>query len=236
MPTADLDALLSGEDTATDPSQDPKQTDPNQGKSEEEIEFGKLSGSTQDRIRSLLKRTKEAEEEAERFKTLAYRGTQTPPPPPVEPNLDTQNAVATLKKVTNFATLDEVKQFLSQQRQQESLEARYRYLEDSESGEDGRPRFDRYEVQDYIKNHPEFAGYDPADVWAKMYNKELLDWEFKQRQAGNFTTPSLKSSRTQQEADVWTPEYIDQKIKEDPSFYEKNFAKINKVLASSLGN
>lgn len=229
MATQDESALLSSEETTAGDSQTQEQTDPNQGKSEEEIEFSKLSGSAQDRIRNLVRRAKEAEDRATRFESQVGR-TQLPPPPPTVDNSDVQTAVKRLDEV-GIATKDYVKQILEEQRRNEWYSNRLRALEETENGQDGRPRFDRYEYEDYVRQHPQYQAYDPGDVFGIMYRQELIDWEMKNR-GGSPTTPSLRSSRTVQQADIWTPEYINEQIGKDPTFYEKNFEKINKVLGS----
>lgn len=234
MSTSDIDELLKADETASGGKTQSEQT--TEQKSEEETEFSKLSGPAQDRIRSLLKRAKSAETELEKARALAYQGIQKlPPAPSMDPNPDVQTAVKKLDEV-GIATKDYVKQILEQQRQQETFENSLRSLEERESGQDGRPKFDRYEYQDFIQQNPRYRGYDPADVFGIMYRDELLDWEMKHRGSTTTTTPSLKSSRSSTEVDVWTPEYINQKIADEGiAWYEKNFDKIQRVMDASQG-
>lgn len=231
MPQADLDALLQSEDSASEDSQSQEQNSDDQSQTEEEIAFNTLSGSAQDRIRGLLRRTKDAEAEAERMKALAYSGGAKLPPVPPESNSDVQSAIKKLDDV-GMATKDYVQEQMNKALQSIQYEQKMKQLSESESGQDGRPKFDRYEYEDFVKTHPQYRYYDPADVFSIMYRDELLDWELKNREIDT-STPSLKSSRTVSREDVWTPEYIEQNIKEQgTAWYEKNLDKINKVLGA----
>lgn len=229
----DLDALLADDSTAGD-SQSQKQNNDNQSQqpSEEVQEFNKLSGATQDRIRKLVTRAKSAEQETERLKALALSGNKLPPPPP-QNNPDVQQAVSQLDKV-GVATKDYVTQQMQQLIAQMDYESKIKRLSEQESGDSDRPKFDRYEYEDFVRTNPQYRYYDPADVFAIMYRQELTDWEFNHRQTSNQTS-SLKNSRTLGNTgnEIWTPEYINEMIgKNGVDWYEKNKSKIDKVMDS----
>lgn len=231
----DIDALLNEDTSPSDQSQGQNQENGSQPQtSEEKIEFDKLTGSTQDRVRSLLKRTKAAEAEAERAKALAYKGVQQLPPPPQQ-SPDIAQAVKQLDQV-GVATKDYVERMIAQREAQREYENKLKSLSDLENGDDGRPKFDRYEYEDFVRQNPKYQYYDPQDVFGIMYSRELIDWETKHRQSGNSGAAPLKNTKTFQGTDVWSPEYIDQQLKEHGMpWYEKNFDKVQKVMEQSQG-
>src|SRR6185369_6968774 len=115
---------------------------------------------------------KEALELAQKTRTVAPTVT----PSYVQPNPDVKDAVRKLSDV-GIATDEKVERKIN-----ESLGAlRYQFeldrLESKWSGEDGRPKFDRVEYEDYVSRHPEYRGYLPEDVHEKMYREEIRDWE-----------------------------------------------------------
>jgi len=227
----DVNALLQ-----SDPTQDQSQgleedkTQSDVSASQEEQEFNKLSGSTQDRIRSLVKRARTAEEDAERAKALALNSTTKLPPPPPTYNPDVKDAVGKLSDA-GIATKEYVESLVNNLRQQDRYQSRLTELERTENGQNGRPRFEKYEYEDFVKTNPQYQYYDPKDVYDIMYKEELTDWTVKNYKAGG-STQSMKSNRSTSEMDVWTPEYIEENIKtQGVQWYEKNIDKINKVLS-----
>src|SRR5258708_4622924 len=82
MPETDIDALLRDDEASPDQSHDQQEPSGKEPQvSQEEQEFNKLSGSAQDRIRSLIKRAKTAEAENERTKALSFQAPPAPPAP-----------------------------------------------------------------------------------------------------------------------------------------------------------
>jgi len=230
----DLDALLEG-----DASQGNSQTSQEQSDTQSKAanaaqeEFNKLSGTAQDRFQKLIRRARTAEEDLERYKALALQGTKLPPPPPVTGQ--NQDILAQLE-AAGVMTDRKYQQMASERDAQREYQSRLRQLSQQESGDDGRPKFDQYEYEDFVRQNPQYKYYDPADVYSIMYRDELIDWEMKHRSSGS-QTQTLKNTKTFSGDDVWSPEYINEKLGsfEDPneriSWYEKNREKIEKVLS-----
>lgn len=233
MPEQDLDALLSDDSSQGESHPSPQNHGDQPQVSLEEQEFNKLTGSTQDRVRSLIKRAKSAEAETERMKALAYQAPKLPPPPPGPKNQDVEQALNVLDQ-NGMAKKDYVDQKITGLLRQIQFENKLGRLEEVENGKDGRPKFDRYEYEDFIRSNPQYQYYDPQDVFGIMYRDELIDWEFSHRSTQPNVTQPLKNSRTSQGTDIWTPEYIEEQIAtQGQAWYEKNFDKVQKVLEAS---
>jgi len=237
----DIDAMLQPEsepDPAVPPAERRVQAtdsgeplDAPELQSPEEVEFRALKGPTQDRIRKLIQEKNRMAQDLERLKTMP------PAPNPYEgdPKRDPaiSDAIRKLREV-GVATDETVDQKI-----QESL-SRMRYyteldrLEQNFTGDDGRPKFDRVEYQDYISRHPEYSGYLPEDVYLKMYREELRDWEGQTgRDTRSSSKPSLRPIKTQIRETAMTPEQIEARLKEPdgPEWYTKNQDKINRAIA-----
>lgn len=237
MPTsdqADMRYLLQS-DTADDESQPSEQESSDEAvenPSEEEVEFRKLSGSAQERIRQLIRRAKEAESRAQRVETYAQQAPIPAPPAPVATMDDRQAAIRTLQQA-GIATIDDVRQLLNEQLSGIQYVNKVSQLEKEVDGQDGRPAFSREEYEDFVKTNPQYQAYQPEDVYKIMYQDELMDWELAQRQAKGSSSlkPTARGMNNGQEPQ-WTREYVDKMIREKgPSWYDKNQERIHQVYA-----
>jgi len=237
-----IDAFLQGQDQDTDAGSQPGNNDGSNsgdlqgqpgGQSEEEVEFAKLNGSTQDRIRQLIRERNEAAQKAEQAQRLL--GT-VPPPPPMQPNNpQIQDAV---KKLTNIGLADQ--DFVKQQVSQGVAALQYNYelsrLENTYTGDDGRPKFTREEYEDYVGRHPQYQSYTPEDVYKfKMYAEENRDWETRTKgQNQPVGSSSLRPTRTNRTNEALTPETIEANLqKYGQSWYDKHKDEIEQVLQAS---
>lgn len=228
--TDDLDRMLQGEDTPyasqaqTEGQQlDSTQVRPIEQQTEEEIEFNRLSGSTQDRIRELFKRAREAEN-----KLGSVQQTYIPPAPNTV-TADQRQALETLSQF-GVATDDKVDAKVNGAVNQIKQELKFQNLEQKYSGRNGEPKFDREEVEDYMKSHPQYQYYDPEDVFKyKMFPDELSET---QTQTAKPRTSSLKPTKAQTRQDALTPEFIEERLKQadGDEWYEANKDEINKVV------
>ena len=193
----------------------------------EEVEFNSLKGSTQDRIKKILR-------ERDDWRDKASQPTIPPPPPPAyaQNPPDVQDAVRKLRDV-GIATQDDVKTEVLNTVNQFRFALELDKLENRYSGEDGKPKFDRDEYQDYVSRHPEYRDYLPEDVYQKMYREELLDWELNQGTPSKPSTKPLKPTRTASKEEPMTIESIQQRLKapDGRQWYEANKDKINAVIA-----
>ena len=226
--TDDIDALLKEESNSPE-SQTGERAKSQTEKSVEEIEFSKLSGSTQDRIRQLIREKNEALRGAE-------KPTFVPPPPaPAYANSQVQDALSKLDSA-GVATKDFTKQQVAEGIAQMAYRIEINRLEERYNGEDGKPKFTVEEYEDYVSRHPAYKNYLPEDVYGIMYKGELFDWETKNpSDRGERSSMTLKPTKTSAAFDEeLTPEQIEERLKQSdgPEWYQKNLTKINKVLAN----
>lgn len=160
--------------------------------SPEELEWQKLKGSTQNRFRTVTSKLSEVARENEELKNkLAEKERIIPPSPPAfvpEPETITDEQRLAVERIRNkfgFTTKDDVKQEMSkvmsvleQFKNDEIVETEYKRLEDLYDGKDGRPAFDRVEVEEYMKSN---GVYQPEVAYEALYKEELLDWEVARR-------------------------------------------------------
>ena len=228
----DLDQMLQGADDQSPASQSltgdqdaavtPLQTP-------EEVEFNSLKGNTQERIRELI-----AEKNAalERANQTAY----VPPAPLTPNNPDVQDAVRKLSDV-GIATKDDVSKTVDDRLNVIRWEQEMNRLSNNYSGQDGSPQFDRTEVEDYIRSHPQFLNYAPEDVF-----------KFKMHEPDEFgTTKTVKRSSTLRPTRAAAPEpamtveFIadrtdSKKYPDAAEWQEEHKAEIGKVLGGMTPN
>ena len=131
----------------------------------EEVEFNSLKGNTQERIRELIQQKNDAIAQAQ---APAY----VPPAPLTPNNPDVQDAVRKLSDV-GIATKDDVSKTVDDRLNVIRWEQEMSRLSTNYSGQDGSPQFDRTEVEDYIRSHPQFLNYAPEDVFKfKMHEPD----------------------------------------------------------------
>ncbi len=199
--------------------------------SEEEVEFNKLSGSTQDRIRKLVYDKRALLEENEIYKTN-YRSAPPPPPMGNEPNPDIQQAVRKLNDV-GIATKEDVNNTVAQSLQVLRYEQEMQRLASTYTGKNNEPQFDRAEYEDFVRDNPVYANYYPEDVFKmKMFADEFSNGKSESQVSSPKT---LKPTRTAQQKETFTPEYIEDKLKSlDPEqrkqWYSENLSEINATL------
>lgn len=207
---ADEDQKLQGADDQTPASpadqggQDDKQADqviPLVNQTPEEVEFNNLSGNTQERVRELVKRAKDAEDRV----AVAAQNTYVPPAPTTPESPDVRDAVRKLSEV-GIATKDEVEQTVNEKLNAIRWENEMNRLSTTYAGSDGAPQFDRSEVEDYIRTHPQFYGYAPEDVFRfKMHSPdEFAGGERPQTKRA----PSMRPTKQQSPQNAMTVEYI----------------------------
>lgn len=239
---SDVDDMLKGQDDQTPVSQtqtkgqgtELDQPDATSQQSPEEVEFGKLSGNTQERIRKLVQRARDAEEKA----TMAQSQQYVPPAPINYQSPDNQAAINALENA-GVATDRKVDAKLRNSLNQVMWEFEQSRLESKYTGVDGEPKYDRTEVEDYIRHNPQLAGYSAEDVFRyKMFPDEFTEAEVKKRgsspQGGSRTLRPTKSSVHEE---TLTPEYIAEmtdinKVGKDAAtrFYDEHKDEIDKVL------
>ncbi len=230
----DIDAMLSqGQETPAPTSQvqNGSQIDaPDVGQSEEEVEFNKLTGSTQDRIRQLSRKAKDAME-----KNQTYEGMLRTLPPPApqgdEPNSDVQQAVRKLSDV-GIATKEDVNNIVGQSLSALRYEQEMARLTSTYTGNNNEPQFDRTEYEEFVRDNPVYANYYPEDT----FKMKMFADEFSGKTEPSVSSPkTLKPTRTSQQKETFSPEYIEEKLKSLPEdekkqWYAENLFEINAAL------
>lgn len=198
--------------------------------SPEEVEFNALKGPTQDRIKSILR-------ERDVWKQKAEVGTSyaPPPPPPPAPTPDVTTAVNKLSEI-GMAPKDYVDQKVQQGIGSIIYQFELEKLSNKYDGANGLPAFSKEEYEDYVTRHPQYRTYQPEDVYNKMYSDEIYDWKTSNSgrpTTGGTTASTLRPTKTTVREEVWTPDYIEQRLKEPdgPQWYDKNRDKVNAVVS-----
>src|SRR5258708_22475272 len=146
-----IDKMLQGDDQPSAPAGNEGQKAEQQAQqTEEEVEFNKLSGSAQERVKELVKRAREAENK------LGDVPAYVPPVPSLQP--DQEQAIQTLEKF-GVATDRKVDQRVAEGINQVRWELRNQNLQSKYSGSNGEPQYNPDEVLDYIKSHPQYQYY-----------------------------------------------------------------------------
>lgn len=215
--TDELDMMLQGDDQSQgNPAQNGQVDDPNQvqpigQQTPEEIEFNSLTGSTQDRVRKLARDKRELSQRLENLERMA--ATQYVPPAP-NSNFTTPDEEAAIRQLSakGLATKQEVEKSLDDRLNILRWETRQQNLESRYTGANGEPQYVREEVEDFIRSHPQYSGYDPEDVFKdKMFRGEFLNLELQKRSSGPKTGRSQTLRPTSRQATAeqgLTPEFI----------------------------
>ncbi len=180
---ADEDHVLE-EKADTLPDSQPEEKTPEEGtgndtkvvkKPEPEAAWEGLAGSTQDRVVELVRRAKLAEAEKLRLEAELSRTKSQPVTTHTETtDVDVQEAVRKLKEygIVTKDDLTAIQDRLYLEREHDRLERKY-------SGEAGKPKYNREEVEDYARSH--YFGGNLESAYKDMYWDELVDAEVKNR-------------------------------------------------------
>lgn len=213
-------------ETKTQSSDSGSLIDETEQQTPEEVEFNALKGSTQERIKRIIREKNEALAEAQQART-----SFVPPPPAYQPQPEpnVQDAVRKLDEV-GIATKDFTKKVVSEELGNLRWQFELDRLESRHSGEDGKPKFDRNEYLDYINRYPQYRNYLPEDVYEKMYKEELSD--FGQPQPAPKKGTTLRPTKATVGEEPLSPELIEERLKEPDGqqWYTRNVDKINRVL------
>jgi len=147
-------------------------------------EWERLKGSTQDRIRQLIRERNELRKQLEGGQKTQPLSQVAPPPPP-SAGTEIQPEELTEEQRQAFKILKEkfgvvTKEDLQALQDRMALDNEHTRLERLYDGSDGRPKYDRVEVEDWMRRHP--GVYVPEVAYKMMYEEELADWHL--RQAG----------------------------------------------------
>lgn len=186
--------------------------------------------SAESRIQELIAHNKKLEEKLD---LALSRTAPTPPPTREEPMTpDQEKAVEYLKSI-GFVQRDDLANSERTINGKIELNMEHGRLENSFTGEDGRPKYDRQKVESYMTRN---GIYNPEIAYKAMHEAELLDWAFKnaKRDSQRDTRPKIKGGSTggSQGGETLTRETLAEWIKtpEGRIKYEKNRVKIMEMM------
>jgi len=198
----DLNLDLNTEDEETPPAptagKGTGSGDEDDRKSQEEIEWAQLKGSTQDRVRQLI----HERDEARQLANTKKQDTEVPPAPPAPPSgsrlsAEQRDAIDNLR-AAGVITRDDLEQVVGKMLEQNQLREdrrtlndAYEKLESQFDGSDFPVKFDRTEVEDFMRKN---AIYDPLVAFKNMYEDEWIDWKVSQN-GGTKSRTSIRSER-----------------------------------------
>lgn len=242
-----LDPMMNGEIAGTPTASPAEMITPGESESvnqqgagslsPEEVEWNNLKGHTQDRIKQILKERNDWMQRAQVAPTAPVYSGQPQNDTPKAPEVT--DAVRRLSEV-GIATKDEVQETVNRSIGNLVYSFEIEKLTNRYDGANGLPKFDKDEYEDYVNRYPQYRNYAPEDVYEKMYSEEILDWRSQQRgkPSTQQQSPSLRPTKTQVREEPWTPELIEQRLREPDGlqWYEKNKDRINTVVAKQGGS
>jgi len=213
------------------PPSDVQVEDNNDGVDEEKTP-GKKSAEA--RINEILAKNKQLEE-----KLATIEEKMAPPPPaPIDGTQaltpSVQKAVDYLKDL-GFVTKDQQDKKMREIQDRATLDSEHVQLESRFSGSDGRPKYERKDVEDYMQKR---GIYNAEAAYKLMFEKELFDAQLKDYEGDRRKKPFVQkagSSAGTREDNTITREKIADWLKspEGRVKYEQNREKILKMMANS---
>jgi hypothetical protein len=214
-------------DQNADKSSDQKGTD-SEGKSGEP--GGKKDAEA--RIQQLVSKIKDLEGKLDRV------GSQQPTQPvPGQKQQLTPELQRAKDQIKTLGYVDEevLEKRIRQMEDRILLDTEHSRLESSLTGDDGRPKYERKEVEEFMRKK---AIYDPETAYEKLYKEELLDWNIKQADKRKKSAPpksdsgQAKGAEQKGDTQTITRDVIREKMStpEWKSFYDKNREKILSLM------
>lgn len=169
----------SGEETA------PGEAQEEQPQTEEEP---KRDRSAEGRIARLTAKNKQLERDLEQEREVR---SKQPVPTPTVPDKgltpEEIQAKTLLKDRFEFADKETLTQEMRSLENRLVLDLKHTRLEESLDGSDGRPKYDRGEVEDYMRSRGDI--FNPEVAYRELYRDELIDFEIKKATSGKKSRP-----------------------------------------------
>lgn len=202
------------------------ETDP----SSEESESNVNKKSAEARINELISQVKRQEE----LITDLQKKTAPPPPPPRKNEELDEEAKKASEYLRNlgFVTEDKLKESTQSIQDRYMLDSEHMRLEGRYDGSDGRPKYDRQKIEEFMRKR---GIYDLEAAYDTLYKTELLDWEIKQLESKNKKKPYIarggSTGGTSTEQTI-TREKITEWMKtpEGREEYERNRSKVLELM------
>lgn len=182
------------------------------------------------RINELIGQIKNLERQVAEAKTAP---APTPAKPQPELDEEAQKAAAYLKKL-GFVQAEDLKKEREVLESRQALNLEHARLEGTFTGADGRPKYDRAKIEDFMRSR---GIYDPEAAYTVMHKDELIEFEIKKatnQKPKPFVARPGSSGGTQGGSDTITREMIADWLKtpDGRAKYEQNRPKILKMMAS----
>jgi len=180
--------------------------------------------SAEARINDLIAENKRLIDEMKAGK----KDTTLLPPPAPTPDAKEAALIEGLKKL-GFARVEDLEKTKTEVRDEMVLNTEHSRLVDVYSGSDGRPKYDRNEVEKYMREN---GIYLPEVAYKAMHETELNDWLLKNASHKNKPYTAPPSAPTKGEEGAITREKIAE-MQKSPNFkqwYEANREKILKLM------
>ena len=206
----------------------------NQSKTSDMPEWDSLKGSTQDRVKELIRERDESrrkyEESLANQAQASFNQSSDKGQEPETTTAEFQQAVDRLKTVGKFVTEDKLQQI----QDRNVLDRAHDRLEMQYQGKGTLPKYIREEVEDYARKR---GLYDMDVAFQTLYHDEFLDHEIAQRSnQGERKTPYTEKPKTSSatKEQPMTKEYIQRKLAgpkaEAYAFYDKHKETIEQVI------
>lgn len=193
-----------------------------QSKSEtaaEEVEFNSLSGSAQDRIRTIIQERNQLKEQLTRQaqddnNAVGYSSANSYQPSQSTSNdAEVQKAAQLLKEKAGMVTREELDRVLARI----ETDKIHSTLEKEFDGSNDTPRYDRVEVEDYARRH---NIWDLRAAYRDMYFDELVDSQKSKQRRSYSPTEKPRASTPQEPVTISS---IREKLRgpEGRAYYEK---------------
>ena len=189
--------------------------------------------SAEARINELISENKQILEELR-----TERETKSVPVPQVtkEPevtNPEVDKAISFLKEKGQFVDAKILEEKIRGIQDRITLDASHSKFENVYSGQDGRPKYDRQKIEDFMWKHRVF---DPEAAYNQMYMREIVEWEIKKADEDRKQKPFVakpSSTTGEREDHTITREKIGEWLKspEGRVKYQQNRTKILDMMA-----
>jgi hypothetical protein len=232
----DTNSYANGEDKPASPSDGTNAPDNDTDRNAEGTDSGAKSGepagkqrNAEARINQLLGKVKELEEKLDTVGSVK-------PNAPVPGQTLTPELQRAKEQIKSLGYVDEevLEKKIRSMEDRILLDTEHSRLETTITGSDGRPKYDRKEVERFMR---EKGVYNPEIAYKQLYEAELFDFNLKQAQKNKPDTPRSDSGQakgTEQKggSQTITRELIREKMTtpEWRSYYDKNREKILSLM------
>lgn len=196
--------------------------------SESENVPGKKSAEA--RINELVSEVKSTKEELLRMRE-EQRRVPTPPTDSKQLTPEVQKAVEYLKNL-GFQQSSDVEAKVREIEDRMELNTAHLRLESSYDGSDGRPKYDKQSVEEYMRRN---GVYNPEVAYKAMHETELFDWALKKAEGNTKKRPFVErpgSPGSIRDDHTITREKIAEKVNSgDRQWYEDHRDQIRELMA-----